>query len=98
MAPMSLVAGPSAPARGVLSLLGGRLVLDTGEVRSELRPLADGSSETVYLLHDPRLSLYSEAYGVTVTFAGGAQEPRMIIDVPASVTGSEAELVFTPHR
>ncbi len=79
-----------------LSLRGGRLVLDAGELNSELRPLADGGAKTVYLLHDPPLSLFSEAYGATVSFTGGAQEPRMTITVPASVTGPEQEFVFKP--
>ncbi|HEY7066066.1 MAG TPA: serine hydrolase [Chloroflexota bacterium] len=81
-----------------LSLRGDRLVLDAGELSSELRPRADGGAPTVYLLHDPPLSLFSEAYGVTVRFSGGAQAPRMTITVPASVTGPEEELVFTPLR
>jgi CubicO group peptidase (beta-lactamase class C family) len=81
-----------------LSLRGDRLVLDVGELSSELRPLADAGAETVYLLHDPPLSLFSEAYGATVRFTGGAQAPRLTITVPASVTGPEQEFVFTPHR
>ncbi len=81
-----------------LSLRGDRLVLDAGELNSELRPLADGGAQTVYLLHDPPLSLFSEAYGATVRFTDGAQAPRMTITVPASVTGPEQEFVFTPHR
>ena len=79
-----------------LSLRGDRLLLDAGELNSELRPLADGGAKTVYLLHDPPLSLFSEAYGATVSFTGGAQEPRMTITVPASVTGPEQEFVFKP--
>jgi CubicO group peptidase (beta-lactamase class C family) len=81
-----------------LSLRGDRLILDVGELSSELRPRADDGAETVYLLHDPPLSLFSEAYGATVRFAGGTREPRMTITVPASVTGPEQEFVFTPHR
>jgi CubicO group peptidase (beta-lactamase class C family) len=81
-----------------LSLRGDRLVLDAGELSSELRPLADGGAQTVYLLHDPPLSLFSEAYGATVRFSGGAQAPRMTITVPASVTGPAQEFVFTPLR
>jgi CubicO group peptidase (beta-lactamase class C family) len=77
-----------------LALRGGRLVLDTGELDSELRPLAGSAAETTYLLHDPPLSLFSEAYGATVSFTGGAGEPRMTIKVPASVTGPEQEFVF----
>ncbi len=79
-----------------LSLRGERLILDAGEVSSELRPLAGGAAN-VYLLHDPPLSLYSEAYGATVRFTGGAQAPRLTILLPASVTGPEEEFVFTPH-
>jgi CubicO group peptidase (beta-lactamase class C family) len=78
-----------------LALRGGRLVLDTGELDSELRPLAGGDAKTAYLLHDPPLSLFSEAYGATVSFTGSAGEPRMTIEVPASVTGPEQELVFS---
>jgi CubicO group peptidase (beta-lactamase class C family) len=81
-----------------LSLRGDRLVLDTGELSSELRPLDDGGAQTVYLLHDPPLALFSQAYGATVRFTGGAQAPRMTITVPASVTGPEQEFVFTPLR
>jgi hypothetical protein len=81
-----------------LSLRGDRLILDAGELNSELRPLADGGAETVYLLHDPPLSLFSEACGATVRFTGGAQAPRLTITVPAKVTGPEQEFVFTPHR
>ena len=81
-----------------LSLRGDRLVLDTGQLNSELRPLADGGAKTVYLLHDPPLSLFSEAYGATVNLTGGAEEPRMTIRVPASVTGPEQKFVFKRHR
>jgi CubicO group peptidase (beta-lactamase class C family) len=79
-----------------LSLRDDRLILDSGELSTELRPLADRRGETVYLLHDPPLSLFSEAYGATVSFAGGANEPRMTIAVPASITGSEQKFVFKP--
>ena len=65
---------------------------------TELRPLADAEAKTVYLLHDPPLSLFSETYGATVSFIGGAEEPQMTITVPASVTGPEQEFVFKPHR
>jgi CubicO group peptidase (beta-lactamase class C family) len=79
-----------------LSLRDDRLVLDTGELNSELRPLVNGGAKTVYLLHDPPLSLFSEAYGATVSLTGGADQPRITITVPASVTGPEEEFVFTP--
>jgi hypothetical protein len=89
----------SAPLGEVsLSLRGDRLVLDAGQLSSELRPLADGGTKAVYLLYDPPLSLFSEAYGTTVSFTGGANEPRMTIAVPASVTGPEQEFVFNPQR
>jgi CubicO group peptidase (beta-lactamase class C family) len=81
-----------------LFLRGDRLILDAGELDSELRPLADGGAQTVYLLYDPPLSLFSEAYGATVRFTGGAQEPQLTITVPSSVTGPEQELLFDPHR
>lgn len=81
-----------------LSMRGDRLVLDAGELSSELRPLTGGGAKIVYLLHDPPLSLFSEEYGTTVSFAGGAEEPRMTITVPASVTGPGQEFVFKPHR
>ncbi len=81
-----------------LSQRGDRLVLDTGQLTTELRPLADAGAETVYLLHDPPLSLFSEAYGATVSLTGGAAEPLMTITVPASVTGREQEFVFKRSR
>jgi hypothetical protein len=81
-----------------LSLRGDRLVLDTGEVNSELRPLANGAGQTIYLLHDPPLSLFSEAYGATVSFTGGADESWITITVPASVTGPEQKVVFKARR
>jgi CubicO group peptidase (beta-lactamase class C family) len=80
-----------------LSLRGDRLVLDTGQLTSELSAQEAGA-DTLYLLHDPPLSLFSTAYGVTVTFAGDPENPRMTITVPASVTGPEQTFVFTPVR
>lgn len=79
-----------------VTMRGGRLVLDAGELSSELRPRAGGGAEAVYLLHDPPLSLFSEAYGATVTFTGGADAPRMTIAVPASVTGPAQTYRFEP--
>jgi CubicO group peptidase (beta-lactamase class C family) len=78
-----------------LSMRGNRLVLDAGELSSELRPLADGKAGATYLLHDPPLSLFSEAYGATVRFADG-DAPQMTITVPASVTGPEQSYRFAP--
>ncbi len=79
-----------------VAMRGDRLVLDTGALRSELRPLVGRAGETVYLLHDPPLSLFSEAYGATVTFTGEANAPRMIVSIPASVTGPEQSFEFEP--
>lgn len=71
-----------------LTLQNGRLLLDAGEVSSELLPRAD--EPTVFLLADPPLSLFSEAYGATVGF--GTNE--MTIAIPASITGPEQRFVF----
>jgi CubicO group peptidase (beta-lactamase class C family) len=76
-----------------------RLVLDAGELASELRRRAvDGPSASVYLLHDPPLSFYSEAYGATVSFTGGIDEPRVILTIPRNPTGPEQTYVFEPSR
>jgi CubicO group peptidase (beta-lactamase class C family) len=79
-----------------LALRGDRFVLDAGELSSALAPRAGTDIEPVYLLHDPPLSLFSEAYGATVTFSGEAGGKRMTITVPASVTGPAETFVFTP--
>jgi hypothetical protein len=81
-----------------LSWRDGRLVLDVGELTSELRPRADGGEATVYLLHDPPLSLFSQAYGATVSLTGGGDDARMTITVPASITGPEQKFVFERPR
>jgi CubicO group peptidase (beta-lactamase class C family) len=76
-----------------------RLVLDAGELASELRRRAvDGPSASVYLLHDPPLSFYSEAYGATVSFTGGIDEPRVTLTIPRNPTGPEQTYVFEPSR
>jgi CubicO group peptidase (beta-lactamase class C family) len=77
-------------------LRGGRLILDAGELSSELRPRADGGGEVVYLLHDPPLSLFSEVYGATLTFTGAPEAPRLTLALPASVTGPAQTFVFAP--
>jgi CubicO group peptidase (beta-lactamase class C family) len=78
---------------------GDRLVLDAGELATELRARAtDGSNASVYLLHDPPLSFYSEAYGATVTFTGGVNEPRVTLTIPGNPTGPEQTYVFEPSR
>jgi CubicO group peptidase (beta-lactamase class C family) len=79
-----------------ISMRGNRLVLDAGELSSELRPLSDDGGETVYILHDPPLSLFSEAYGATVRFSGGGDAPQLTITVPASITGPEQSYRFEP--
>jgi CubicO group peptidase (beta-lactamase class C family) len=72
-----------------LTLRDGRLLLDAGEVSSELLPRADDPA--VFLLADPPLSLFSEAYGATVSFDG---DKGMVIAIPASITGPEQRFVF----
>ncbi len=74
-----------------------RLLLDAGGHSTELKPRADGGRTPEYLLHDPPLSLFSDAYGATVRFSGGAEAPRLTISIPASVTGPEQEFVFERH-
>jgi CubicO group peptidase (beta-lactamase class C family) len=72
-----------------LTLRDGRLLLDAGEVSSELLPRADDPA--VFLLADPPLSLFSEAYGATVSFD---DDQGMVIAIPASITGPEQRFVF----
>jgi CubicO group peptidase (beta-lactamase class C family) len=74
-----------------LTLRNGHLLLDAGEVSSELRPLAD--DPTTLLLVDPPLSLFSEAYGATVTL-GDDDESELVMAIPASITGPEQRFVF----
>jgi len=72
----------------------GRLVLDTGKVRSELRPRAGGGDGApAYLLLDPPLSILSEVAGATVTFAGGAAS-RLTLTIPANPTAPAQAYVF----
>ncbi len=80
-----------------LALQGDRLILDLGDLRTELRPLAEAGAEPVYLLHDPPLSLFSEAYGVTLAFTGSGGERQITITVPASVTGPAQTFVLKPE-
>jgi hypothetical protein len=76
-----------------------RLALDAGELASELRArAADGPNASVFLLHDPPLSFYSEAYGATVSFTGGSQQPRVTLTIPGNPTGPEQAYVFEPGR
>jgi hypothetical protein len=76
-----------------LSLRDGRLVLDAGELGSELRPRAEGGA---YVLYDPPLSLLSWAYRAALAFEGGADAPRAIFSVPANPTGPAQVFVFEP--
>jgi CubicO group peptidase (beta-lactamase class C family) len=74
-----------------------RLALSAGELTSELRArAADGPKASAFLLHDPPLSFYSEAYGATVSFTGGIARPRMTLTIPSSPTGPEQTYVFEP--
>jgi CubicO group peptidase (beta-lactamase class C family) len=80
-----------------LSLRGDRLVLDAGELSSELRPRqTDGAGPTTYLFYDPPLSFLSEGNFGTVSFEGGHSQPRMLLDIPANPTGPERTFVFQP--
>ena len=82
-----------------ITLRDNRLVLEARALVSELRRRAiDGPSACVYLLHDPPLSFYSEAYGATVSFMGGIDEPRVTLTIPRNPTGSEQTYVFEPSR
>jgi hypothetical protein len=81
-----------------VSLRGERLVLDAGELSSELRPLpTDGASPTTYLLHDPPLSLLSQGKVGTVHFeVGSGSESQMVLAIAANPTGPERDFVFEP--
>ena len=74
-----------------LTLRDGRLLIDAGEVSSELLPRADDPA--TFLLADPPLSLFAEAYGASVTF-GGNDESELVIAIPASITGPEQRFEF----
>jgi CubicO group peptidase (beta-lactamase class C family) len=43
-------------------------------------------------------ALYSEAYGATVSFTGGIQQPRVTLTIPGNPTGPEQAYVFEPSR
>jgi CubicO group peptidase (beta-lactamase class C family) len=74
-----------------LTLRDGRLLLDAGEVSSELLPRADDPA--VFLLADPPLSLFSEAYGAKVSL-GDDNATQVVMTIPASITGPEQRFVF----
>jgi len=97
-AAMTPYLGPYAsPELGVVSipLRGDRLVLDAGELSSELRPReTDGAGPTTYLFLDPPLSLISEGNFGTVSFENGDSQPRMLLNIPANPTGPERIFVF----
>jgi CubicO group peptidase (beta-lactamase class C family) len=74
-----------------------RLMLETAGGSTELRPPAnDGGGAITFLMYDPPLSLYSQAYGVTVSFAGGSDGSRLTVTVPANPTGAEQIYAFEP--
>jgi CubicO group peptidase (beta-lactamase class C family) len=78
-----------------ISLRGDRLVLDAGELSSELRPRQTvGATATVYLFHDPPLSLISEGGFGTVRFEGDDRQPQVLLTIPANPTGPERIFVF----
>ena len=69
------------------------------ELATELRARAtDVPKASVYLLHDPPLSFYSEAYGTMVSFTGGVNELRVTLTIPGNPTGPEQTYVFVPSR
>jgi hypothetical protein len=78
-----------------VALRDGRLILDAGELSSELRPGASrDTGPTVYLLFDPPLSLLSEL-GATLTFAEDAGTPQLTLTLPGIQT-LEQVYVFAP--
>jgi CubicO group peptidase (beta-lactamase class C family) len=77
-----------------LSLRGDRLILDAGELSSELRPRAEDGTGAAYLLYDPPLAIFSWAYRATLAFSGGSDEPRVTFSIPANPTGPAQEFVF----
>ena len=87
----------ASPELGVvaISLRGDRLVLDAGELSSELRPRRpSGAGLTSYLFHDPPLSLLSEGNFSTLSFEIGDSQPRMLLRIPANPTGPERVFIF----
>jgi CubicO group peptidase (beta-lactamase class C family) len=87
----------ASPELGVvsISMRGDRLVMDVGELSSELRPRqTDGQEAAVYLFHDPPLSLISEGNFGTVRFEGGDSQRRILLTIPANPTGPERIFVF----
>jgi CubicO group peptidase (beta-lactamase class C family) len=75
-----------------ISLRGDRLVLDTGEMSSELRPR---QTDTNYVMVDPPLSLLSEDNRASLSFeAGGDGQHRMLLTLGSNQTGPEQVFVF----
>lgn len=64
---------------------------------SELRPVSGKNVEDTYLLHDPPLSLFSEAYGGTLRFSGDGDDRQLTLTVPANATGPEQTFVLRAH-
>lgn len=78
-----------------ISMRGDRLVMDAGELSSELRPRqTDGQEATVYLFQDPPMSLISEGNVGTVSFEDGDSQPRVLLRIQANSTGPERIFVF----
>jgi hypothetical protein len=79
-----------------VALQGDRLVLDTGEMSTELRPRDSAPGRPVeYAMYDPPLSLFP----ATVTFEGDAHgRPRLILTLPdiPGLTSQEQRYVFEP--
>jgi hypothetical protein len=75
---------------------GDTLVLDTGELSTELRSReSPAGSPGEYAMYDPPMSLFP----ATVTFENGVDgRPRLILTVPgiAGLTGQEQRYVFEP--
>jgi CubicO group peptidase (beta-lactamase class C family) len=80
-----------------LSLRANRLILDAGELNSELRPrAADGSGPADYLFVEQPLASLTQLYGMSVSLTGGKDAPRLTITMPANVTGPEQTYIFKP--
>ena len=74
-----------------LALRAGELVLDAGELRSELRPVADAAGQvTGYVFADPPLA------GIPVTLRRGADgQPELAVTVEGETPEATQDYVFT---
>jgi hypothetical protein len=78
-----------------LALRDDRLILEAGELSSELRPgESDDTGQTGYLLFDPPLSLLSEL-GATISVSENAGIPQVTLTLPGIQT-LEQVYVFAP--